>query len=481
MTWPVPSKYALSTPYGKRGSHWSCNKNSSGQGIHTGADFACPVGTPVYATIAGTVRHRSYGSAFGSHQVAISPSAGQPYADGEVFYAHMRSRIADGTEVQPGDKIGEVGTEGNVTGPHLHYEFHPTTKNRWNCSVIADPQPTLGSAVSGPWVTKDIYTSKLGYGEPTNGDVDSDTVKELQERLNRTKLVGGQNLAVNGKYDDDTDEEVRLWQEQIVHDTPDPAGKSYLGPAQTKAMFPSPPYVIHDTGLPAIASGGGETTDPDVGDGTTLGQFLVEQGFVVHDTNVPIGRASTWTGVEFLMVHHTGSPDGNTAASDAAWIRTGNEDAPLAQLMLDQQGEVWVCCRERDGQPDPGRASHAGRGNGFGVPDDKMNEVSLGIECKADGSKPLSDYPVLYAALIRLLQVLSARYGVENDNIIGHKEWSSTGKVDPRDDMDVIRAAVAGDTPEIPPDPDQPEFPAGTIGVKIETSAGTTYTYWPEM
>jgi murein DD-endopeptidase MepM/ murein hydrolase activator NlpD len=479
MTWPVPGNIKISTPYGKRGSHWSCNKNSSGQGIHTGVDFACASGTPVYATIAGEVRHRNYGSAFGRHQVAISPDPGQPFADGEVFYAHMRSRVADGTRVKPGDKIGEVGAEGNVTGPHLHYEFHPTTKNRWNCSVVADPAPTLSDAVSGPYVTKDIYSSKLGYGEPTNGDADSDTVKELQERLNRISLQGGQTLTVNGKYDDDTDDEVRKWQEQIVHDTPDAPGKSYLGPRQMAAMFPSPPYVLHDNGLPAIAGG---TTPPEpppepevptVGS-TVLGEALLAAGFTVHDADVPLGRESTWRGVEFLMVHHTGSPDTNTAASDARWIRTGNADAPLAQLMLDQTGEVWVCCAPRGDQPDPGRASHAGRGNGYGVPDDKMNEVSLGIECKADGSRPLADYPVMYEALIRLLRFLSERYGVPTDNIIGHKEWSSTGKVDPRDDMDTVRADVAGDVVGPPP-----VAPDGMVPVRVVADGLMLETYWP--
>ena len=117
MTWPLATTFKITTHYGKRGSYWSCNRDSSGNGIHTGLDFAAPVGTPVFATIAGDVRHRNYGSAFGNHQVAISPDADQPFGKGEVFYAHMRSRVADGTKVKPGDKIGEVGTEGNVSGP----------------------------------------------------------------------------------------------------------------------------------------------------------------------------------------------------------------------------------------------------------------------------------------------------------------------------------------------------------------------------
>ena len=143
MTYPLKAPYdVVTTPYGKRGSYWSCNENSSG-GVHTGCDLAAPSGTFIYAPIAGQIRHRSYGSAFGGHQFAISPDPGQPFADGEVFFAHTRTRLQDGTYVQIGTFIGEVGAEGNVSGPHLHMEYHPDTKGSWSCSVHADPAPIL--------------------------------------------------------------------------------------------------------------------------------------------------------------------------------------------------------------------------------------------------------------------------------------------------------------------------------------------------
>jgi hypothetical protein len=145
---PVPGK-PVTTPFGKRGQHWSCQKNSSG-GIHTGCDIAAPTGTRIVAPIAGTIRHRSYGSAFGSKQFAISPSVGQPFAAGEVFFAHTRTRLKDGTEVQAGDFIAEVAAEGNATGPHLHLEFMPKTKKQWKCGIHADPQPVLDWQPSAP-------------------------------------------------------------------------------------------------------------------------------------------------------------------------------------------------------------------------------------------------------------------------------------------------------------------------------------------
>lgn len=149
--WPLPAGYPITTAYGKRGSYWSCSEDSNGNGVHTGVDFACPTGTPVYATIAGDIRHRNYGSAFGSHQFAISPDPGvDPFGEGEVFYAHCSERLADGTRVEVGDYVGRSGAEGNVSGPHLHYEFHPTTKQVWSCSVHADPSPTLKAPEAPP-------------------------------------------------------------------------------------------------------------------------------------------------------------------------------------------------------------------------------------------------------------------------------------------------------------------------------------------
>jgi hypothetical protein len=168
VTYPLRAPYdVVTTPWGKRGSYWSCSEDSSGNGVHTGCDLAAPNGTPIYAPIAGQIRHRSYGSAFGGHQFAISPDPGQPFADGEVFFAHTQTRLKDGAYAVVGDFIAEVGAEGNVSGPHLHLEWHPDTKGVWSCTVHADPAPILahgsdtgGSSVSGNYDYK--YLGKPG-------------------------------------------------------------------------------------------------------------------------------------------------------------------------------------------------------------------------------------------------------------------------------------------------------------------------------
>lgn len=134
---PVPDYPGVDTPYGRRGPYWSCDEDSHGNGIHTGADFAAPVGAKVVAARPGTVVHSNHGSAFGNHQVDVVCSDGT-----RDFYAHMRFRVAEGN-IEAGSKVGEVGSEGNVTGPHLHFERHATQYGGWSCSVVRDPQPSI--------------------------------------------------------------------------------------------------------------------------------------------------------------------------------------------------------------------------------------------------------------------------------------------------------------------------------------------------
>lgn len=91
---------------------------------HTGSDFACPSGTPIYAVKDGDVvistdlvrangTYRSYG-----RYVVVAHNDGTM-----TLYAHMSSRaVSQGQHVSQGQVIGYVGSTGNSTGPHLHFE-----------------------------------------------------------------------------------------------------------------------------------------------------------------------------------------------------------------------------------------------------------------------------------------------------------------------------------------------------------------------
>lgn len=177
---------------------------------------------------------------------------------------------------------------------------------------------------------------------------------------------------------------------------------------------------------------------------TALGAYLKDEGFDVDDSNVPLGRDSAWQGVRWLFVHHTADTDDpGDAAACARYIRTAEgRYPPLAQIMVGQDHRVYVCCKPRDGQAEPGRASHAGEGTYPGIPTDRGNEVALGVEVQCTGAHPLAHHATTYALTIDVLASLCRRYGLGPDKVIGHREYSSTGKIDPRDDCDRIRRDV---------------------------------------
>lgn len=85
--------------------------------IHTGVDLGAPLGTPVHAALDGVARVVVSATGYGLHVILDS-------GDGlTTLYAHLDSAtVHDGDEVAAGDLIGQVGSTGNSTGPHLHFE-----------------------------------------------------------------------------------------------------------------------------------------------------------------------------------------------------------------------------------------------------------------------------------------------------------------------------------------------------------------------
>ena len=85
--------------------------------MHKGVDWACPVGTTVRASSAGTVIQASYSGGYGNNVVISHP-------DGRMTrYAHNSKLLVQvGQHVNQGDVLGITGSTGNSTGPHLHFE-----------------------------------------------------------------------------------------------------------------------------------------------------------------------------------------------------------------------------------------------------------------------------------------------------------------------------------------------------------------------
>lgn len=108
-----PSTYRMSSPFGYRSDPLLGYTKR-----HTGMDFACPPGNPIYATGDGVVVLAKYDhSGYGRH---VEIDHGFGYV---TRYAHMsRLDVEDGQVVRRGDCIGLSGRSGRITGPHLHYE-----------------------------------------------------------------------------------------------------------------------------------------------------------------------------------------------------------------------------------------------------------------------------------------------------------------------------------------------------------------------
>ncbi len=87
--------------------------------MHRGVDFAAPRGTPIYAAGNGTIERLGRNGGYGKY-IRIRHNGTYKTA-----YAHMRSYakgLKRGARVKQGQVIGYVGSTGNSTGPHLHYE-----------------------------------------------------------------------------------------------------------------------------------------------------------------------------------------------------------------------------------------------------------------------------------------------------------------------------------------------------------------------
>jgi murein DD-endopeptidase MepM/ murein hydrolase activator NlpD len=103
-TWPAIGQ--LSSGYGPR---WGR--------MHEGIDIAAPSGTPILAARGGVVSYAGQMSGYGN-LVLVDHGAGLTTA-----YAHQsRIHVSVGQLVSAGQQLGEVGSTGNSTGPHLHFE-----------------------------------------------------------------------------------------------------------------------------------------------------------------------------------------------------------------------------------------------------------------------------------------------------------------------------------------------------------------------
>ena len=93
-------------------------RSSIRRSAHTGLDIATSSGTPIVAAASGTVSFAGWKGSYGN-LVAITHSNGV-----QTYYAHCsKLYVSAGQTVSQGQSIAAVGSTGNSTGPHLHFEI----------------------------------------------------------------------------------------------------------------------------------------------------------------------------------------------------------------------------------------------------------------------------------------------------------------------------------------------------------------------
>jgi murein DD-endopeptidase MepM/ murein hydrolase activator NlpD len=88
--------------------------------MHQGIDIAADIGTPIHAAADGVIEFAGWNSGGYGNMVEIR------HSDGSMTrYAHMNAiHVQVGQQVDQGEQLGEMGSTGYSTGPHLHFEVH---------------------------------------------------------------------------------------------------------------------------------------------------------------------------------------------------------------------------------------------------------------------------------------------------------------------------------------------------------------------
>jgi murein DD-endopeptidase MepM/ murein hydrolase activator NlpD len=123
--WPVRGR--ITSNYGYRPNPFGGGPRE----FHSGMDIAVAHGTPIKAAMSGRVTTVSYNNVYGNYVVITH------HSNYRTMYGHMSAvKVKVGTNVVTGQQIGNVGSTGRSTGPHVHFTVY---KN----GVTTNPRPLI--------------------------------------------------------------------------------------------------------------------------------------------------------------------------------------------------------------------------------------------------------------------------------------------------------------------------------------------------
>ena len=158
----IPSR-VVSSPYG-----WRWGR------MHTGVDYPRPDGTPVSVIQPGTVTSAGWNDGGYGYMVMISHPGGNT-----TLYGHLsKILVKQGQQIEPGTVIGNTGSTGRSTGPHVHFEVRrggggiqiPTSEGdkyfRFGGNVKVKPKTGVSGAGSNPFVLE-LHADPNAKGQKT--------------------------------------------------------------------------------------------------------------------------------------------------------------------------------------------------------------------------------------------------------------------------------------------------------------------------
>jgi murein DD-endopeptidase MepM/ murein hydrolase activator NlpD len=119
---------------------WRVHPISGNRRFHAGIDLGAPAGAPIVAAATGRVVVANWHGGYG--KTVVIEHNGQL----QTLYGHMSEIfVQEGQEIRQGTVIGLVGSTGNSTGPHLHFETHAATNDGW---IAVDPNQEVQLALN---------------------------------------------------------------------------------------------------------------------------------------------------------------------------------------------------------------------------------------------------------------------------------------------------------------------------------------------
>jgi murein DD-endopeptidase MepM/ murein hydrolase activator NlpD len=135
FVYPLSTPAPISSPYG-----WRIHPLTGNRRFHAGQDLAAPSGTPIVAVADGRVVLANWHGGYG--KAVIIEHNGRL----QTLYGHMSEVfVQEGQEIKQGTVIGQVGSTGASSGPHLHFETKLPTAEGW---VAVDPGEDLRYALN---------------------------------------------------------------------------------------------------------------------------------------------------------------------------------------------------------------------------------------------------------------------------------------------------------------------------------------------